>query len=136
MAASIKIAWNGEKLIDSTLRAAGEGVFEGAMILREKIQTNISVVGPPHSLPGEAPHLITGKLQDSVKIKGNRNIPEARVVVEAPYALALEFGYAARNLAPRPFIRRSMEEVRSEVTAAIVNAIKRGRGNVRFADGE
>lgn len=115
---SVKISWNGAKLLKGMEAGLARGVFKGAQIVRERIQTNISVVGPPHSMPGEFPHLITGRLQDSVKIVGNAKKMEAKVVVEAPHAVWLEFGTS--KMAPRPFIVRSMNEVRQEVVDAIV----------------
>lgn len=132
--AAVRVFWRGDELVNDIKRAAAEGIFDAALIVREQIQVNISVVGPPHSLPGEAPHRISGELQNSVKIRGNRNKLEAFVIVEAPYALALEFGYAPRNLAPRPFIVRSFNEVKPQCQAAVVRAIRLGMGNTMFAD--
>ena len=134
LTAAVRVFWNGEAVYGTVKRSAAEGIFDAALITREQIQVNISAVGPPHSLPGEYPHLISGKLQDSVKIKGNRNKLEAYVIVEAPYALALEFGYAPRNLAPRPFIVRSFNEVKDKCRGAVVRAVRLGMGNTMFAD--
>ena len=130
--AAVRLFWNGEAVYGTVMRAAAEGIFDAALITREQIQVNISAVGPPHSLPGEYPHLISGKLQDSVKIKGNRNKLEAYVIVEAPYALALELGTS--HMAPRPFIVRSFNEVKDKCRDAVVRAVRLGMGNTMFAD--
>lgn len=130
--AKVRIAWNGDKLVKETERGAAEGVFEAATLVKEQMQINVGIVGPPRSLPGEFPHIDTKELWESIKIRGSRKKLEARVVVEAPYALALEFGHG--SVAPRPFILRSMEQSRTAATKAIVGAIKKGQGNIRFAD--
>lgn len=130
MEAKVRVAWYGKQLEGKLEAAAFQGVMDAAQIVREKIQVNISVVGPPHSLPGEAPHLISGDLQDSVKIKSSRRKVEAWVVVEADYALALELGYAPRNLEPRPYIVRSLHESKQEAVKAVVTPMRRVlRGN-------
>lgn len=132
MAAKVLVAWNGDKLIRETERAAAEGVFEAATIVREQVKINIGVVGPPRSLPYEFPHIDTQELWDSIKIRGSRSRLEARVIAEAEHAILLEMG--TRHMAPRPFMAQSLEQARPAATRAIVNAIKRGYGRIRFAN--
>lgn len=122
------LEWNGDMLYGAMRDAATKGVFLAAQRLKEQIQINISVVGPPHSLPGEMPHLITGNLQDSVKVKAKGL--EADVVVEAPYAYALEFGTS--RMAPRPFINRTFTETFPELQQIITDTIEEDAGVGRF----
>lgn len=129
---TLTLRWNGEQLVRETHRAAAEGVFEAALIVKEQLQINIGIMGPPRSLPGDFPHVDTSELQDSVKVHGSSRNLEARVIVEADYARPLEFGHG--SVAPRPFMLRTLEQAKKEAARAIINAIRRGYGNIRFAD--
>lgn len=93
--------------------------------LRAQVVENISTDAPPHSLPGEFPHQISGELADSIRVETDKRSLTVRVVADADYALALELGTA--NMSPRPFMRRTMLQMRSRLRAIILGGAGRGR---------
>lgn len=109
------IVWH-EKGVET--RAAGianERLRQAAEFLADAVQANIGTPGPPHSVPGEYPHMITGQLHGGIR------------VTSAPGG----YGYQVRSTAPhskpveaiRPFLERTFRENRSRVRAIIL-----GRG--------
>lgn len=122
----VTLKWHGDALTRDVRRAAERGVKAAALHLKEKLQINIGVVGPPRSLPGDFPHVDTGELQDSaVAIADAKNL-SWRVVMTAPHATFLEFGTS--TMAPRPFGRRTMEEEKDTLSQIIVSHIKPATG--------
>lgn len=71
----------------------------------------------PHqaSAPGQTPAIDTGALYDSIQSKpvsaGYGNQTRARVTISAVHAYYLEFG--TRNMAPRPWIRKTLQYIAS-----------------------
>lgn len=61
----------------------------------------------PPSLPGTPPARISGELDRSVHVEGNR------IIIDAPHAAALEFG--GPHLAPRPFVRPAVQRVAERI---------------------
>jgi phage gpG-like protein len=64
------------------------------------------------SAPGEPPAADTGRLSSSIQVD-DRGL-EASVYTKLEYAARLEFGDSSANLAPRPFLNPSVEEVRPQ----------------------
>lgn len=82
------------------------------------------------SRPYDAPNTDTGNLIRNIyaePLEGGKN--GAKVGTLVRYARALEFGYAPRNLRPRPFLRPAFRNKRKEIlsmyTRTVRGAIKR-----------
>src|SRR5947209_7057098 len=74
-----------------------------------ELRTVLSRPYPPASRPGEAPHLRTGTLRDSVSTSFDEARGEGRVDVAAPYAGYLEAG--TKRMASRPFALKTVRRV-------------------------
>jgi hypothetical protein len=70
------------------------------------------LIGLDPSRPFEPPHVLTGRLRQSIKGDVTRagDFIVGRVGSNVEYARALEFGYAPRNLDPRPYLRPSFRD--------------------------
>jgi hypothetical protein len=101
MPAGLTIKVNDE-VLEGMADAAFENVIDAAEHLRARIRKNISTPGPPHSVPGSYPHLITGNLQASVSVYPNRRQRTVQVIAEADYA-----GHVEKI---RPFMERTFNE--------------------------
>lgn len=86
----------------------------GANQIAKQLRRNISTPGPEPSRPGEYPHKQSGELARSIKVK-RRNQFRVDVVVEAPHAAYVE--------ASRPFVSRTVAEMR----ASVEREIRRGK---------
>jgi HK97 gp10 family phage protein len=87
------------------------------------------------SFPGQSPANWTGNLARSIKaIKAEHSngVWTAKVVANAPYAAALEFGTrsAGRSrrvaIEERPFMRPALAELKDEIDADIKRAVEEG----------
>lgn len=101
-----KVDRNITTLTDKTMGEAAESVID-------RMQKNWSMVSP--SSPGEPPAIVSGNLADSISTDNTgrnalgqfattENAIAYYIRVMADYAMALEYGYAARNLDPRPYM--------------------------------
>ena len=98
--------------VSGTGKVAGAGGKRGAK----------KVYGAFPSRPGEPPHKQTGRLRESVQYEVDEQESTARVGTNLDYGASLELG-TSRGIAPRPWLRRALDE-----TAAKINAILAGLG--------
>lgn len=124
--ASGAIEWKGDKFVAKYREAAADASFEAALALRDQLMVNLSVLGGDgeHSAPYDYPYLQSGELRDSVKVSVNRKTGVGRVVVLAKHALPLEMGTS--RMKPRPFMRRTMNEMKGELRKIMEDTIARG----------
>lgn len=89
--------------------------------------TEGSVSGANHvpSLPGEPPMADTGTLDRSIHVEQIDDL-SARVVADAPYAAALEFGTS--KMAERPFMRPAAKKVAPKMLKKVRAIVKREAG--------
>jgi HK97 gp10 family phage protein len=73
------------------------------------------VYGANPSAPGEPPHKQTGRLRASVASEVDAAAQTARVGTNVKYGKYLELG--TRRMKPRPWLRRSLSEVRDKIRA-------------------
>jgi phage gpG-like protein len=73
------------------------------------------IYGAFPSAPGEPPHKQTGRLRASVTHEVDENT--GRVGTNVKYGRWLELG--TRNMAPRPWLKRSLDEMRAMVKAIL-----------------
>ena len=74
------------------------------------------------SAPGQSPANDTGRLASSIEADVDTTQFNLTLSAGAPYARELEYG--TRNMAPRPFLRRTLLEFRQRIIDAIHDAIK------------
>lgn len=118
----VTLDWRGDEVFDLVVRSSTEAIKQTAQDGASYIETNtlqrsgVAIgkgskrVAP--SKPGEPPQVQTGALSLTLRGVGVSAL-KARIVAgggtptgeTVPYARALEFGFAPRNLAPRPFMR-------------------------------
>src|SRR5690606_2259671 len=113
----------------------------GTLHLERKVIEKISIgqpayttasgrlVGLDPSKPGEPPHVLSGRLRQSIthQVEVGSNYVRGRVGTNVEYARRLELGFigtdaAGRNVnqAPRPFLRPTLAEERAEILRRIV----------------
>jgi hypothetical protein len=115
------LKWYGEQLLSGLRKVVSGRLDDAGAMVAERMRQNVSVPAPPHSAPGEYPHLVSGELRAKIFVR--REFLGMRTVVgcDDPKALWLEFG--TRYMAARPFIKRSWlemeQKVRSHVTLRI-----------------
>jgi hypothetical protein len=87
------------------------------------IRASWSSISP--SSPGMPPAVVTGALDQSIKVKEGRDISgrfatsenaiSYAIVVESEYGAALEYGDPGKNLAPRPFLRSAIFRAKNKM---------------------
>ena len=100
-----------------------------SMELVNYIVEKISTSCPPHSDPGMPPNVETGNLRRNIawetpsylRRRIGTGVGNASSV---GYAMWLEFG--TRTMAPRPFLRPSLDETRDELTEMLKDAFAVG----------
>ena len=81
--------------------------------IADAIKTNLNIPYPPPSVGGEAPHLRTGTLQESVLIdRVERHLID--LAAKVPYAIYLEWGTS--KMLPRPFFFPVVNEMRQDIS--------------------
>ncbi len=90
----------------------------GANFLVDRVKANISVSGPPASVPGEYPHVDTGDLKANVHAKVNAR--RALVISDLDYSEAVED--------KRPFMQRTYEESKKELYDVMIASGRRVMG--------
>lgn len=71
----------------------------------DEIYDNISVIGPPHSLPGEYPRYITGELANSLFFQ----------VIDGVLYIGNDAPHAEKVEGMRPHVVRTFEEIKSDI---------------------
>lgn len=111
-------------------------VHEATQSIHDYIREHWSSSSP--SSPGNPPAVVTGYLDQSIKIERRDALGRFAIIgnavsylikVEADYALALEFGNSATNLQARPFfipaVRAVEEQLGIKLTVAFRTGIQR-----------
>lgn len=112
--ATVRFEWNRrnfKKFLEDTLdtRMASLGKY-----LQKRVRANLSTPFPPHSVPGEFPHLITGRLKKSIYYKvmptgkhvSKIGYKEKRLIV----GTNLGYGLYHEYVTGRSFLRRTFQE--------------------------
>lgn len=112
--ATVRFTWhrrNFKKLLEDTLDGRMESLGK---YLQKRVRSNISTPYPPHSQPGEFPHLITGALKRSIYYKvmqtgkhvSKIGYKEKRLLV----GTTLGYGLYHEYVTGRSFLRRTFQE--------------------------
>lgn len=120
MAAPIgRLELDGRRIRNVAMNAVNRAMAEFAPIIQADIQRRISKPYPPASKPGQAPHLRTGELHDSIAVTSSRGSLKVR---GAEHAVYLENGTI--NMAPRPFVARVLYDGRTKYAEKIAARAK------------
>ncbi len=112
-------------------RLTGKGASRRAVYSRSMRLTKRRSRGYRRSVIGQPPAKQTGALLNSWRTRLDRPkmigaAMTMKVVHDnrlAPYARALEYGYPARNLGPRPYFRPTVREVRPRARGIVMEQI-------------
>jgi hypothetical protein len=96
------VNWRGQELINRVRARIARNLQPAAQLLQRAERKEVSVPGPPRSRPGEAPHIDTSDLIQSIDYLVDFANLELIVAPQVEYAWYLEHG--TPNMAPRPFI--------------------------------
>lgn len=120
-----------------TVDAAMAQLMPIALALVERdVKQSMVGGGEPHvpSRPGEPPHVDTGDYRRRIHsvVSARRGRITGRVISGSRQAMALEFGYAPGNLAPRPHLRPALARQRAAIErvlgARVRSLVGRNRG--------
>jgi HK97 gp10 family phage protein len=95
------------------LSVAGTGVISRGQLMPAKGGGGKRIYGAFPSAPGEPPRKQTGRLRSSVTYEVLDGELIARVGTNVKYAKWLELG--TKNMAPRPWLRRALNESGDEI---------------------
>lgn len=100
-------------------------VVAATALTHREMVAKVSKPGPPASLPGEPPHVDTGRLRQSLQpsVVREGNTIRGSVSTNVEYAPHLEYGTS--KMEPRPFMRSTLAE-QAEAVKQIMKNGKRG----------
>lgn len=110
--------WYGDKVLSKWENEMNKRLKRAAIFLKGQIQKNISTGAPPHSAPGEFPHVVTGELRRSIAWTVDDSRHFARVGTNKRYAAYLTKG--TRYMAPREFLERTLKENKGVIARLLV----------------
>ncbi len=120
-----KLVWNEAKIRKKLEAELGRRLDAVGVIVTNHVREMISIegagvgkrgkliFGANPSAPGSPPHKQTGRLAASMAWERNGLV--VRIGTNVVYARALEMGFTARGLAPRPFLLRGLNESRERI---------------------
>lgn len=123
----ISFDWNPDRVLAEVNRRLERGIERACMFVVGRIIASIST-GQPASAPGEPPHVLLGRLRQSITHRVFQRAGEWVGVVgtNVIYARRLELGFVGTdargrnvNQAPRPFIRPAILNNRAEILRLI-----------------
>jgi hypothetical protein len=130
------VSWTPENVINATAQQLERGMTLGMLAVHATVVKKLSIgqpvtrtksgrlVGLGPSTPPDPPHVLTGRLRQSIawEVERTETAVIGRVGTNVVYARRLELGFvgtdaAGRNInqAPRPYLRPSLEENRTEI---------------------
>jgi len=138
--------WRGPQAVEIIKQAARQGLSGAAIEVQSEAQRTLNREGRGRvyvkrggrvhvaSLPGNPPAKDTGNLGRSVQID-DRQLTQAsnelrvRIGTDQPYGRWMEFG--TRNIAPRPWLNRSLNQARPSALKRIDQAIRLAISRIR-----
>jgi len=132
------IKWDLQKAQGAALLALERGITRATLLLESRVVDSINIgqpvkrlksgrlVGLDPSKPGEPPHVLYGRLKQSIthQVEVAEKEVIGRVGTNVEYARALELGFEGkgRKLAARPYLRPALEKNKT----ALMNAFAKG----------
>lgn len=122
--------WYGDEWLERQKAAYTVRVNDAGENLAEAMRTQISVQGPPRSLPGDPPHMDTTALHESIEvIPGEEgDLIFASIGTAIFYGILLEYGRS--NCAPRPWLLRTLLQEQDAIMARIAGEVDTGGGGI------
>jgi len=132
------VQWNGDAAMDYARKRAVQWLTRAAVEVSRRAKELLSIPGTAmatglgrrkkrsriygavRSAPGEPPRKQTGRLRASVTYEVDEAAIEAQVGTNVEYGKYLELG-TKRGLAPRPWLRRALDESRDKVMSFLGN---------------
>jgi HK97 gp10 family phage protein len=111
--AATKLQWNGSRIEKDIRKDLNARLHAAGVLVTSRMRQNLSTPGPEASAPGAWPHAQSGRLRGAVTFEVDEANTTLRVLVAAEYAEFLEDG--TKNMAARPFIQRTIDEVRPQI---------------------
>jgi HK97 gp10 family phage protein len=133
MAQFKNLKWYGTEVYNKIHAEQKKRVLRAAIFLESYIRKSMKkgtgnvymVAGKPHhaSAEGEPPAVLTGRLRDSITHEIEEQLWDiiGRVGTNVEYARYLELG--TKKMAPRPYLRRAIEENRKELIDMLTGKI-------------
>lgn len=125
MSARSSVRWYGERVSRSVRERMKGRLKRAADFAAKTTRRNVATPGPPHSLPGEYPHKVSGDLQRSIHVETDKRSLTVRIVADAPHAGIVE--------EKRPFLRRTLRLIRTQLRAIILGN-SGSTGRYKFED--
>jgi HK97 gp10 family phage protein len=126
--------WHGKEVLDSARNEVERAIARGTILVQNRVGQLLNQASGPTktnptaqpSLPGEPPHKRTGTLARSIESETFRIGDQfvGRVGTNLKYGAYLEFG--TRKMAPRPYLRPALDELRPQILREIQKARLRG----------
>lgn len=83
-------AWKERKLIADAMGSMLHGAKRAGEDFKQKVQASLNQPAPPHSVPGEYPHTVTGRLRREITVRLDETRKEVIIKSGAPYAEYVE----------------------------------------------
>lgn len=137
----VRLNWNADSMRDALRRKIARGLTRAALIVEKAAITKVNIgqpvrrtkgghtVGLNPSKPGEPPHVLLGRLKQSIThsdVEEHEDKLTIKVGTNVIYGQRLERGFVGTdakgrnvNQAPRPYLRPSLDENQTEVGEAI-----------------
>jgi len=110
--------WRGQELINAVRGLIARNMDPAARLLQSAERKEVSIPGPPRSSPGEAPHIDTSDLIQSIDYLVDYPSMTFYVAPQVPYAEMLEAGTV--NMQPRPFIVKTFIQSGDDVARRVL----------------
>lgn len=102
----MKAKWFDQKVTAAIRKEVGANLAPALTHAIDEMHDRIGTQGPPRSSPGEAPHMDSGQLFDSLYIEVDASGLQARIGSTIPWAVYTEQG--TDSMAPRPWFLPSI----------------------------
>ena len=126
---SFELRWHGPRIKREIRKEMAARLPDLADMIVEKMRDNISTPFPPASFPGDFPHTRSSELIEGISHKTDKRKLSVRIFSSAPHSEFLENGTI--NMEPRPFIDRTLKEVRADARRYLVRGLGQKKGFCR-----
>lgn len=120
----MKHTWYGPQMVKHLRTAWAPQWEQGALFYEQMLRREVSVPGPPRSLPGNPPHIDTSDLIESFEHVFDPSTFEAEIGNTSDHVVALEKGTKGRGggvgaMAPRPFFLPALARWQNKIARII-----------------
>ena len=116
--------WFGGEFLEKLEKEEAQRLKRASIFLTNEVKKQLGTKSPPHSDPGEYPHLETGELRRSIAWEVDDKALIGRVGTNKIYGRYLEKG--TNNMEERPFLQPTLEANQSNIVRILGKKIKQG----------